>query len=91
MHGDELDAAIVGELRELLANHERWRQAAADPTLSGHPRQAIGALQQPYEQTNRDARISLEDLCEFMAGGILPSDALDRLAKLAHCELVTRG
>jgi len=35
--------------------------------------------------------IPFEHLADFMAGGQLASDPLDRLATAAHCELVPRG
>jgi hypothetical protein len=47
-------------------------------------------MRQPYEQVCQTTGISFQDLADFMAGGQLPSDALDRLATAAHCELVAR-
>jgi hypothetical protein len=48
-------------------------------------------MRQPYEQFSLATGIPFQDLADFMAGGQLPSDALDRLATAAHCELVARG
>ena len=48
-------------------------------------------LRQPHEQVCQTAGIPFEQLADFMAGGQLASDALDRLAAAAHCELVPRG
>jgi hypothetical protein len=47
-------------------------------------------MKQPYEQVCQATGIPFQDLADFMAGGQLPSDALDRLATAAHCELVSR-
>jgi hypothetical protein len=48
-------------------------------------------MRQPYERVSQATGIPFQDLADFMAGGQLPSDALDRLANAAHCELVARG
>ena len=48
-------------------------------------------MRQPYEQVCPATGIPFEQLAYFMAGGQLASDALDRLAAAAHCELVPRG
>jgi hypothetical protein len=47
-------------------------------------------MRQPYEQLCQATGIPFHDLADFMAGGQLPSDALDRLAAAAPCELVPR-
>jgi len=47
-------------------------------------------MKQPYERVCQATGIPFQDLADFMAGGQLPSDALDRLATVAHCELVAR-
>ena len=47
-------------------------------------------MKQPYEQLCQATGIRFQDLADFMAGGQLPSDALDRLATAAHCERVAR-
>ena len=47
-------------------------------------------MKQPYEQLCQATGIRFQDLADFMAGGQLPSDALDRLASAARCELVAR-
>jgi hypothetical protein len=48
-------------------------------------------MRQPYEQVCQATGIPFEQLADFMAGGQLASDALDRLATAARCELVPRG
>jgi len=50
----------------------------------------VKAMRQPYEQLCEVAGIPFEQLVDFMAGGQLTSDALDRLAAATHCELVPR-
>jgi hypothetical protein len=50
----------------------------------------VTAMRQPYEQVCQTAAIPFEQLVDFMAGGQLASDALDRLATAAQCELHPR-
>jgi hypothetical protein len=69
----------------------RDREAeASEDTVSGRLRRAVATMRQPYEQLCQATGIPFQDLADFMAGGQLPSDALDRLATAAHCELVPR-
>ena len=64
--------------------------AASEDTVSGRLRRAVAAMKQPYEQVCQATGIPFQDLADFMAGGQLASDSLDRLAAAAHCELVAR-
>ena len=79
------------ELPWLLDRAKARDAAASEDTVSGRLRSAVTALRQPYEQVSLATGIAFQDLADFMAGGQLPSDALDRLATAAHCELVARG
>jgi hypothetical protein len=70
---------------------EPLQRAAAEDTVSGPLRRAVKAMRQPYEQVCQATGIPFEQLADFMAGGQLASDPLDRLAAAARCELVPRG
>ena len=85
------EAAIRAELPWLLERGRARDAAASEDTVSGRLRRAVTTMRQPYEQFSLATGIPFQDLADFMAGGQLPSDALDRLATAAHCELVARG
>jgi hypothetical protein len=87
----EIEAAVRAELPWLLERRQAGERAAAEDTVSGRLRQAVKDMRQPYEQVCQATGIPFEQLADFMAGGQLASDALDRLATAAHCELVPRG
>jgi hypothetical protein len=86
----DIEAAIRAELPWLLERSQAREAAASKDTVSGRLRRAVAAMRQPYEQLCQATGIPFQDLADFMAGGQLPSDALDRLATAAHCELVAR-
>ena len=87
----DIEAAIQAELPWLLERAKARDAAASDDTVSGRLRSAVTALRQPYEHVSQATGIPFQELADFMAGGQLPSDALDRLATAAHCELVAWG
>jgi hypothetical protein len=91
MNDAKIEAAVRAELPWLLERHQAGERAAAEDTVSGRLRRAVKAMRQPYEQVCQATGIPFEQLADFMAGGQLASDALDRLAAAAHCELVPRG
>jgi hypothetical protein len=86
----DIEAAIRAELPWLLERSRAREAATSEDTVSGRLRRAVAAMRQPYEQLCQATGIPFQHLADFMAGGQLPSDALDRLAAAAHCELVTR-
>lgn len=86
----EIEAALQAELPWLLERRQASQRAAAEDTVSGRLRRAVAAMRQPYEQVCQATGIPFEQLADFMAGGQLGSDALDRLAAAAHCELLPR-
>ncbi len=86
----DIEAAVQAELPWLLERSRAHGAAASEDTVSGRLRRAVTAMKQPYEQVCQVTGIPFQDLADFMAGGQLPSDALDRLATAAHCELVPR-
>lgn len=86
----DIEAAVRTELPWLLERSRARETAASEDTVSGRLRRAVAAMKHPYEQVCQVTGIRFQDLVDFMAGGQLPSDALDRLATAAHCELVTR-
>lgn len=86
----EIEAAVRAELPWLLERSRTREAAASEDTVSGRLRRAVADMRQPYEQVCQTTGIPFQDLADFMAGGQLPSDALDRLATAAHCELVAR-
>ncbi len=85
-----IEAAVRAELPWLLKRRQARQTAATEDTVSGRLRRAVTAMRQPYEQVSQSAAIPFEQLVDFMAGGQLASDALDRLAAAAHCELLPR-
>lgn len=87
----EIEAAVRAELPWLLERRQASDSAAQEDTVSGRLRHAVAAMRQPYEQVCQAAGISFEQLADFMAGGQLASDALDRLATVARCDLVPRS
>ena len=91
MNDAEIEAAVRAELPSLLERRQAGERAAAEDTVSGRLRRAVKAMRQPYEQFCQATGIPFEQLTDFMAGGQLSSDSLDRLAVAAHCELVPRG
>ena len=91
MNDAEIEAAVQAELPWLLKRRQAGERAAAKDTVSGRLRRAVKAMRQPYEQVCQATGIPFEQLADFMAGGQLASDDLDRLAAAAHCELVPRG
>jgi len=91
MSDDEVEAAVRAELPWLLERRQARDLATAEDTVSGRLRHAVTATRQPYEQICQAAGIPFDKLVDFMAGGQLASDALDRLAATAHCELVPRS
>lgn len=91
MNDAEIEAAVRAELPWLLERRQAGERAAAEDTVSGRLRRAVKHMRQPYEQICQTTGIPFEQLADFMAGGQLASDALDRLATAAHCELVPRG
>jgi hypothetical protein len=86
----DIEAAVRAEIPWLLERRQDCHAAAMEETVSGRLRRAVAAMGQPYEQVAHSAEISFAQLVDFMAGGSLPSDGLDRLAAVARCELVTR-
>jgi len=86
----DIEAAVRAELPWLLERGQARQTAAAEDTVSGRLRLAVTTMRQPYEQVCQTAAIPFEQLVDFMAGGQLASDALDRLAAAAHCELHPR-
>lgn len=80
----DIDAAIRSELPWLLERAQAREAAASEDTLGGRLRCAVTAIRQPYEQVCQVTGIAFQDLADFMAGGQLPSDALDRLAAAAQ-------
>ena len=91
MNDAEIEAAVQAELPWLLERRQAGERAAAEDTVSGRLRRAVKAMRQSCEQVCQATGIPFEQLADFMAGGQLASDALDRLAAAAHCELVPRG
>lgn len=83
----EIEAALRAELPWLLERRQARQRAAAEDTVSGRLRRAVAAMRQPYDQICQTNGIPFEHLADFMAGGELGSDALDRLTTAAHCEL----
>lgn len=90
MELEQLEKLIQNDLPEMRKQFQRGRAAAAEPTLSGALRRAVAALRQPYEKTGKESGIPVDQLCAFMGGGTLPSDAMDRFANVAHLEVMTR-
>ena len=90
MSDEDVEAAVRNELPRLLQRRQAGQRAAAEDTVSGRLRRAVKAMRQPYEQLCEVTGIPFEQLVDFMAGGQLRSDALDRLAAATHCELVPR-
>ena len=90
MSDAEIEAAVRADLPWLLERSRAREAAASEVTVSGRLRRAVADMRQPYEQVCQTTGISFPDLADFMAGGPLPSDAVDRLAAAAHCELVAR-
>ena len=91
MSDAEIEAAVRAERPWLLERRQAGERAAAEDTVSGRLRRAVKAMRQPYEQVCQATGIPFEQLADFMAGGQLASDALDRLAAAAQCDLVPRG
>ncbi len=91
MNDAEIEAAVRAELPWLLERRQAGERAAAEDTVSGRLRRAVKAMRQPYEQVCQATGIPFEQLTDFMSGGQLSSDSLDRLAVAAHCKLVPRG
>jgi hypothetical protein len=87
----DVEAAVRAEIPWLLERRHDGLAAANEETVSGRLRRAVAAMGQPYEHISEAAGISFSQLADFMAGGALPSDGLDRLAAVARCELVPRG
>jgi len=87
----DIEAAIRAEFPWLLDRAKARDATASEDTVSGRLRRAVTTMRQPYEHVSQATGIPFQDLADFMAGGQLPSDALDRLATAAHCELVARG
>lgn len=87
----DIEAAIRAELPWLLERARTRDAAASEDTVSGRLQRAVTTMRQPYEKVSRATAIPFQDLADFIAGGQLPSDALDRLATAAHCELVACG
>jgi len=75
----DIEAAVRAKLPWLLERSRSRAAAASENTVSGRLRRAVAAMKQPYEQVCRATGIPFQDLADFMAGGQLPSDALDRL------------
>ena len=86
----DIEAAVRAEIPWLLKRSRAREAAASEDSVSGRLRRAVTAMKQPYEQVCQATGIRFQDLADFMAGGQLPSDALDRLASAARCELVAR-
>ena len=86
----DIEAAVRAEIPWLLKRSRAREAAASEDSVSGRLRRAVTAMKQPYEQVCQATGIPFQELADFMAGGQLPSDALDRLASAAHCELVAR-
>ncbi len=86
----DTEAAVRAEIPWLLERRHDCHAASMEETVSGRLRRAVAAMGQPYEQVSQAAEISFSQLADFMAGGSLPSDGLDRLAAVARCELVPR-
>jgi hypothetical protein len=91
MSDAEIEAAVRAEPPWLLERRQAGERAAAEDTVSGRLRRAVKAMRQPYEQVCQATGIPFEQLADFMAGGQLASDALDRLAAAAQCDLAPRG
>ena len=87
----EIEEALRAELPWLRERRRAAGRAAAEDTVSGRLRRAVAAMRQPLEQICEVADLPYADLADFMAGGQLSSDSLDRLAAAAHCELVPRA
>jgi len=79
----EIEAAVQAELPWLLERRQAGERAAAEDTVSGRLRRAVKAMRQPYEKVCQASGIPFQQLADFMAGGQLASDALDRLAAAA--------
>ena len=86
----DIEAAVRAELPWLLERSRAREAAASEDTVSGRLRRAVAAMKQHYEQVCQATGSRFEDLADFMAGGQLPSDVLDRLATAAHCKLAAR-
>lgn len=87
----EIEEAVRAELPWLDERRRAGVRAATEETVSGRLRRAVTAMRQPLERIGEAADVPFGALADFMAGGQLPSDALDRLAAVAHCELVSRA
>lgn len=83
MDDAEIEAAVRSELPRLFERRQAGEWAAAEDTVSGRLRRAVKAMRQPYEQVCQATGIPFEQLADFMAGGQLASDSLDRLATAA--------
>lgn len=81
-------SAIAAELPEATERAERLREAAAENTVSGHVRRAVHGSRRPLETIARDADISADLLCDWLAGDrTLRSDVLDRVAQAVGADI----
>ena len=79
----DVEAAVRTELPWLLERSRAREAAASKDTVSGRLRRAVADMRQPYEQVCQTNGISFQDLTDFMAGGPLPSNAVDQIGR-AH-------
>ena len=79
---------VEAEKPELEILHRQIVAAKAEPTLSGQLRRAAHKNWRSFPEIVKELGISSEDYNEFLAGQRpLPSDVMDRLAKLLGLEL----
>ncbi len=77
------------ELPELMERGRRLLAAAEEPTVSGSLRRAAQASELSFDEVVERLGVPEEDYSDFQAGvRPLPSDVIDRLARILGCELV---
>ena len=86
---ETLRQEVAQELPELIRRDRQRKQASEAETPSGILRRAIHESEQTLTQIANQAGIEPLQLDDFLTGeSTLPSDAIDRLAKVLDCRLV---
>ena len=90
-HIKKMRTLVGRELPDLIRRNQLAHDARKEKTLSGALRRAVHECPQSPLQVAEMANISWSDLDDFLTGEqTLPSDAMDRLAKVLKLNLPTR-